>query len=140
MAAAITTSQVAEAICSKSPGAFMHGPTYMANPIACAAGCAAMRVMDAYDWRAAVLRIERELKDQLTPYGRCLNVKDVRVLGAIGVLELHEMPSPERVQSVVRATGVWLRPFDHYLYTMPPFVTSSKEILQITQAMGLLVE
>ncbi|MEI7947496.1 MAG: adenosylmethionine--8-amino-7-oxononanoate transaminase [bacterium] len=140
LAAVITTPHVAEAICRTSPGAFMHGPTYMANPIACAAGCAAMRVMDSYDWRAAVLRIERELKDQLTPYGRCSNVKDVRVLGAIGVLELHEMPSPERVQSVVRATGVWLRPFDHYLYTMPPFVTSAEEIVRITEAMGQLAE
>jgi adenosylmethionine-8-amino-7-oxononanoate aminotransferase len=140
LAAAITTSHVADTICSKSPGAFMHGPTYMANPIACAAGCAAMRVMDSYDWQKAVLRIERELKNQLEPYRRCSNVKDVRVLGAIGVLELHEMPSTERVQSVIRATGVWLRPFDHYLYTMPPFVTSSEEILQITQAMGQLAE
>jgi adenosylmethionine-8-amino-7-oxononanoate aminotransferase len=140
LAAAITTQHVAETICSASPGAFMHGPTYMANPIACAAGCAAMRVMDAYDWQNAVLHIERELQDQLDPYRRYSNVKDVRVLGAIGVLELHEMPSPERVQSIVRATGVWLRPFEHYLYTMPPFVTSSEEILQITQAMGRLVE
>ena len=140
LAAAITTSHVAETICRTSPGAFMHGPTYMANPIACAAGCAAMRVMDSYDWQSAVLRIEHEFEDQLTPYRSCANVKDVRVLGAIGILELHEMPSPERVQSIVRATGVWLRPFDHYLYTMPPFVTSSEEILQITQAMGQLVE
>jgi adenosylmethionine---8-amino-7-oxononanoate aminotransferase len=99
-----------------------------------------MRVMDSYDWQSAVLRIEHELKDQLEPYRRYTNVKDVRVLGAIGVLELHEMPTPERVQSVIRETGVWLRPFDRYLYTMPPFVTSSGEILQITQAMGRLAE
>jgi adenosylmethionine-8-amino-7-oxononanoate aminotransferase len=138
LAAAITTPRVAEILCGGSAGAFMHGPTYMANPIACAAGCAAMRVMDSYDWQNAVLRIERELKNQLEPYRRSSNVKDVRVLGAIGVLELHEMPLPERVQSVVRETGVWLRPFDHYLYTMPPFVTSSDEVLRITQAMGRL--
>ena len=138
LAAAITTPHVAETLCRGSAGAFMHGPTYMANPIACAAGCAAMRVMDSYDWQEAVLRIERELKNQLEPYRRSSNVKDVRVLGAIGVLELHEMPLPERVQSVVRETGVWLRPFDHYLYTMPPFVTSSDEVLRITQAMGRL--
>ncbi len=140
LAAAITTQHVAETLCGASPGAFMHGPTYMANPIACAAGCASMRLMEAYDWQGAVARIEQQLKGQLEPYRSYANVKDVRVLGAIGVLELHEMPSAEKVQSVVRETGVWLRPFDHYLYTMPPFVTSSEEILQITQAMGKLVE
>ncbi|MEI6647841.1 MAG: adenosylmethionine--8-amino-7-oxononanoate transaminase [bacterium] len=140
LAAAITTRHVAETLCDGAAGAFMHGPTYMANPIACAAGCAAMRVMDSYDWQSAVLRIEHELEDQLEPYRRYTNVKDVRVLGAIGVLELNELPTPERVQAVIRETGVWLRPFGHFLYTMPPFVTSSEEMLQITQAMGRLVE
>ena len=89
---------------------------------------------------SAVLRIEHELKNQLEAYRRYTNVKDIRVLGAIGVLELHEMPTPERVQSIVRETGVWLRPFDRYLYTMPPFVTPPEEILRITQAMGRLSE
>lgn len=138
LAAAITTQHVAETLCGGPAGAFMHGPTYMANPIACAAGCAALRVMETYDWQAAVLRIEQELKDQLAPCRDCANVKDVRVLGAIGVLELHEMPSPERVQSVVRETGVWLRPFDRFVYTMPPFVTTAAEITRITQAMRRL--
>jgi adenosylmethionine-8-amino-7-oxononanoate aminotransferase len=138
LAAAIATKPVAETVCSGEAGAFMHGPTYMANPIACAAGCASMRLMESYDWQGSVLRIERELKDQLEPYRSFPNVKDVRVLGAIGVLELHKMPSLERVQSVVRSTGVWLRPFDHYVYTMPPFITSSEEVLRITRAMGLL--
>jgi adenosylmethionine-8-amino-7-oxononanoate aminotransferase len=140
LAAAITTQHVAETLCGGSAGAFMHGPTYMANPIACAAGCAAMRVLESYDWQRAVLRIEHELKNQLEAYRRYTNVKDIRVLGAIGVLELHEMPTPERVQSIVRETGVWLRPFDRYLYTMPPFVTPPEEILRITQAMGRLSE
>jgi adenosylmethionine-8-amino-7-oxononanoate aminotransferase len=140
LAAAITTRHVAETLCSTAPCAFMHGPTYMANPIACAAGCASMRLMESYDWQGSVARIEQQLKIQLEPYRRYENVKDVRVLGAIGVLELNTMPSPELVQSVVRETGVWLRPFDRYLYTMPPFVTPSEEILQITQAMGQLVE
>jgi len=138
LAAAIATPAVAETVCSGEAGAFMHGPTYMANPLACAAGCASMRLMESYDCQGAVLRIERELQEQLAPYRALPNVKEVRVLGAIGVLELHEMPSPEVVQQVVRETGVWLRPFDHYLYTMPPFITSSEEISHITQAMGRL--
>jgi adenosylmethionine-8-amino-7-oxononanoate aminotransferase len=110
----------------------------MANPIACAAGCASMRVMESYDWQGAVLRIERELKEQLELYRSLANVRDVRVLGAIGVLELNEMPSSEEVLAIVRSTGVWLRPFDHYLYTMPPFITSSEEVSRITEAMGRL--
>jgi adenosylmethionine-8-amino-7-oxononanoate aminotransferase len=138
LAAAIATPAVAETVCSGEAGAFMHGPTYMANPLACAAGCASMRLMESYDWQGAVLRIERELKEQLEPYRSLPNVKDVRVLGAIGVLELEEMPSPEQVQHVVRSTGVWLRPFDHYVYTMPPFITSSGEVSRITQAMRRL--
>ena len=138
LAATITTQQVSETICGTPPGAFMHGPTYMANPIACAAGCASMRLMETTDWQHAVLRIERELKEQLEPYRGHSNVRDVRVLGAIGVLELQAMPSPERLQSLVRETGVWLRPFDHYLYTMPPFVTPSEDVVRITTAMGRL--
>jgi len=138
LAAAIATPAVAETVCSGEAGAFMHGPTYMANPLACAAGCASMRFMESYDWQGAVLRIERELKEQLEAYRLLPNVKDVRVLGAIGILELEEMPSPEQVQHVVRSTGVWLRPFDHYVYTMPPFITSSGEVSRITQAMRRL--
>jgi adenosylmethionine---8-amino-7-oxononanoate aminotransferase len=138
LAATITTRQIADTLSSSAPGAFMHGPTYMANPLACAAGCASMRLMDEYDWQRAVLRIEGELKEQLAPCRADPNVKDVRVLGAIGVLELHEMPTAERVQTIVRETGVWLRPFDHYLYTMPPYITSPDEIQRITQAMRRL--
>lgn len=140
LAAAITTRHIAETISGTSPGAFMHGPTYMANPLACAAGCASMRVLELYDWQSEVLRIERELKEQLEPYRNFSNVKDVRVLGAIGVLELHEMPSAEALQTLVHETGVWLRPFDQYLYTMPPYITSSGEIKRITEAMGRLAE
>jgi adenosylmethionine-8-amino-7-oxononanoate aminotransferase len=138
LAATITTKHVADTVCSGEAGAFMHGPTYMANPIACAAGCASMRLMESYDWQGAVLRIERELKEQLEPYRSLPAVKDVRVLGAIGVLELHKLPSPEQVHALVHATGVWLRPFDRFVYTMPPFITSSEEISRITMAMGHL--
>jgi adenosylmethionine-8-amino-7-oxononanoate aminotransferase len=138
LAAAVTTSPVAEMICGGTEGAFMHGPTYMANPLACAAGCAALRVMESYDWKACVQRIEQELREQLEPCRRYTNVKDVRVLGAIGVLEVHEMPDADHVCSIVRETGVWLRPFECYVYTMPPFVTTSSEITRITQAMRRL--
>jgi len=140
LAAAIATDEVAATICSTPPGAFMHGPTYMGNPLACAAACASLNLLRTDDWQACVLRIEKELRDQLLPYQHHPNVKDVRILGAIGVLELKTMPTPAQVQSIVRETGVWLRPFDGYLYTMPPFITSSEEIRQITAAMGRLLD
>jgi len=140
LAAAIATDDVATTICSTTPGAFMHGPTYMGNPLACAAACASLTLLRTYDWQDRVRRIETELRDQLSRYQNHPNVKDVRVLGAIGVLELKTMPTPEQVHDNARETGVWLRPFDGYLYTMPPFITSSEEIRQITAAMGRLLD
>ena len=140
LAAAIASDEVATTICSTAPGAFMHGPTYMGNPLACAAACASLNLLRTTDWQSNVLRIEAELRDQLSAYRHHPNIKDVRVLGAIGVLELKVMPPPEQVQRIVRETGVWLRPFDGYLYTMPPFITSSEEIRQITTAMGRLLD
>ncbi len=139
LAAAIASEQVAETICATPPGKFMHGPTFMANPVACAAGVASLRLFDSYDWKAKVDAIESQLKRELAPYREHPNVTDVRVLGAIGVVELKTPPAPERVQKLVRETGVWLRPFGPWLYTMPPFVTPPEEISIIVDAMGKML-
>ncbi|MDR0933186.1 MAG: adenosylmethionine--8-amino-7-oxononanoate transaminase [Victivallales bacterium] len=135
LSAAIASEEVAEVISGTMPGKFMHGPTFMANPIACAAGVASLRLFDSYDWKAKVDAIEIQLKRELETCKNHPNVADVRVLGAIGVLELRTPPTPERVQKLIRETGVWLRPFGNWLYTMPPFITPSNEISTITQAM-----
>ncbi len=87
-------------------------------------------------WRGAVARIEAEFKEQLGAYSALPNVRDVRVLGAVGVLELGRMPPAERVAQIIRDTGVWLRPFANYVYAMPPYITPSEEIRRITGAMG----
>ena len=113
----------------------MHGPTFMANPLACAAGCASLELFSEYDWRGNVKAIERQLRSELEELRNLPNVKDVRTLGAVGVAELASTPSPETVQRIVRETGVWLRPFGPWLYTMPPFVTSPEELTRITRAM-----
>lgn len=140
LAAAVASTHVAEAISATPPGKFMHGPTFMANPIACAAGVASLRLFEKYDWRAKVAAIETQLKRELEPYREHPNVMDVRVLGAIGVLELRTPPSPVRVQQLVRETGVWLRPFGPWVYAMPPFVTPPEEVAAVTGAMGRMLE
>ena len=118
----------------------MHGPTYMGNPLACAAACATLEMLDNFDWRGAVGRIEAEFKEQLEAYRVLPNVRDVRVLGAVGVLELERMPSAERVNKTIHESGVWLRPFSKFVYAMPPYITTSDEIRRITRAMGELAD
>jgi len=140
LAAAVASGHVAETISDTPPGKFMHGPTFMANPLACAAGVASLRLFESYDWKAKVDAIETQLKRELEPYRNHSNVTDVRVLGAIGVVELKTPPTPERVQQLVRETGVWLRPFGPWLYAMPSFVTPPEEITAITRAMGRMLD
>ena len=112
-----------------------HGTTFGGNPLACAAGCASLELFSEYDWRGNVKAIERQLRSELEELRNLPNVKDVRTLGAVGVAELASTPSPETVQRIVRETGVWLRPFGPWLYTMPPFVASPEELTRITRAM-----
>ena len=119
---------------------FLHGPTFMANPLACAAACAALDLLDSYDWRAETARIERRLKERLSPCRDCPNVHDVRVLGAVGVLETDSIPSPIRTRQIVLETGVWLRPYDHFIYAMPPFVADDAALDRITAAMRMLAD
>lgn len=135
LAAAVASSTVADAI-----PAFMHGPTFMANPLACAASKAAVELLDCYDWRGNVKRIESELKAGLEPFRTLPNVRDVRVLGAVGVLEVKQLPCPDFVMKTVRETGVWLRPYGKFVYTMPPFIASTDDVQRIVAAMGVLAD
>lgn len=135
LAAVIASEHVAEVVSSGKPSGFLHGPTFMANPIACAAGCASLDLFDEYDWAGNVRRIESQMKQELGRLRGLPNVTDVRVLGAVGVVELKQIPSPQIVQNIVKQSGVWLRPFGNWLYTMPPFITSPEEISSIVSAM-----
>ncbi len=140
MAACVTSEQVADAITNSKIPAFMHGPTYMANPLACAAGIASLSLFESRDYRSSVSRIEKRLKENLLPLKTLENAADVRILGAIGVLELKAKPSSEDILRVIRETGVWLRPFCNYVYTMPPFITTDAEIDRICEAIRLIGE
>ena len=138
LAATIASDKVAETISRGRPGAFMHGPTYMANPTACAAACASLDLFAASDYSAEAARIERAFRAGLEPLRALPNVKDVRVLGAVGVAELRAAPRAEDVRRVILETGVWLRPFADFVYSIPPFVVSDAELARICEAIGLI--
>jgi adenosylmethionine-8-amino-7-oxononanoate aminotransferase len=134
LAATLCTPAVADAISQGAGGALMHGPTYMANPLACAAALASLELLSSSEWQANVLRIERALDAGLEPARRLPSVADVRVLGAIGVVELHEPVDVPAATAAAIERGVWLRPFRNLVYTMPPYVTSDGELELISDA------
>ena len=140
MAACVASDKVAETITNSKIPAFMHGPTYMANPLACAAGIASLSLFENRNYAAKVKRIEARLRRNLEPLRNLENAADVRILGAIGVLELKAKPSADDILKVIKETGVWLRPFCNYVYTMPPLITTDEEIDRICEAIKLIGE
>ena len=134
-AATLCKNFVSNVISQNSPGLLMHGPTFMANPLACATALASIDILENSDWQVAVARIEKKLAAGLEPCRKLPAVKDVRVLGAIGVVETLKPVDVKRVQERLVARGVWLRPFAHLCYTMPPFIATDEEIDRITTAM-----
>ncbi len=131
LSAVLASSRVADAISRGSPGAFMHGPTYMANPLACAAAAASLELFEARDYGELVRGVEAGLKRGLEPLRGRAGVRDVRVLGAIGVVEL-DRPADRRLLTAAFAdAGVWARPFDRFAYLMPPLVISPEDLEQL---------
>lgn len=112
----------------------MHGPTFMANPLACSVALASIELLEESDWRNSVTKIEGWLRRGLEPCRKLPAVKDVRVLGAIGVVETRDPIAVEKVQERLVERGVWLRPFANLCYTMPPFIATKFEIDRISTA------
>lgn len=135
LAATLTTRRVADGVGRGEPGVLLHGPTFMANPAACAVARASIELLVQGPWRERVETIERQLGQGLAPCRELPGVADVRVLGAIGVVQTEEPIDVSRVQAAAIGRGVWLRPFRDLLYTMPPYVTSEGDIAKITAAM-----
>lgn len=135
MAAVLCTPAVADAVSSPASGALMHGPTFMANPLAAAVALASIRLLLDQPWANEVARIEHRLRDGLTPAAGLDGVRDVRVLGAIGVVETDAALPMDALQSVFLEHGVWLRPFGRLVYTMPPYVASDDDVDRITTSM-----
>lgn len=132
LAATLVAPRVVEEM---EPKAVMHGPTFMANPLACAVASGATAIVGEMDWQEAVLRIEAELEAELAAARKVQGVVDVRVLGAIGVIEMdHDVDMTKATAAAVDA-GVWLRPFGRLIYAMPPYVCSTEEVIKIARAM-----
>jgi adenosylmethionine-8-amino-7-oxononanoate aminotransferase len=132
LAATLCTPDVASSI---QGGALMHGPTYMGNPLACAVALASTELLLEGDWQPRVRRIERTLADALAPAREQPGVRDVRVLGAIGVIELDRPVDLPAATATAVERGVWLRPFRNLVYTMPPYIADDEELRQIADAM-----
>ncbi len=135
LAATLCTAGIAQTISAGEPGALMHGPTFMANALACAVSVAAVELLLEGDWRARVRDIEAGLRDGLEPARTLPGVADVRVLGAIGVIEMREPVDMAVATEAALLHGLWLRPFGRLVYAMPPFICTAEEIAQIGAGM-----
>ncbi|MCE1274085.1 MAG: adenosylmethionine--8-amino-7-oxononanoate transaminase, partial [Chlorobiales bacterium] len=139
LAATIASGAVADTISGGDPGVFMHGPTFMANPLACAVAVASIDLLLSRDWRSEVQGIERNLRAGLAPCASMAGVREVRVLGAIGVVELERPVDMGRIQKRFVDRGVWVRPFGRLVYLMPPFIISESELARLTSAVSDVV-
>jgi adenosylmethionine-8-amino-7-oxononanoate aminotransferase len=135
LAATLCSRAIAHTISTHEPGALMHGPTFMANALACAVGVASVELLIGGDWKSSVRAIESGLRDGLAAAASLPGVADVRVLGAIGVIEMAEAIDLGVATPTALEHGVWLRPFRNLIYAMPPYICTPAEIAQITSAM-----
>ncbi|MDG9730643.1 adenosylmethionine--8-amino-7-oxononanoate transaminase [Ignatzschineria sp. RMDPL8A] len=132
LSATLTTRHIADTISNGEAKCFMHGPTFMGNPLACSVALASLSLLDNGAWESNVSRIEAQLKEELFVLKGHEDIEDVRVLGAIGVIELKTPINQEKMQAYFVENGVWIRPFNKLVYIMPPYVIKEEELRQLT--------
>ncbi len=135
LAATLTTTHIGETISQGGAGCFMHGPTFMGNPLACAVANKSLELLQKNNWQENVERIELGLKQGLAAARDLKNVADVRCLGAIGVIEMKDAVNTTEIQKLFIKRGLWIRPFGKLVYVMPPYVMSDEDLEQLTSGM-----
>jgi adenosylmethionine-8-amino-7-oxononanoate aminotransferase len=140
LAATLATHRIAETISAHGSGTFMHGPTFMANPLACAVASANITLLQSWDWQGRMRQLEQQMREQLQACLQYSTVADVRVLGAIGVVELKTPVDMRRITAEFVRNGVWVRPFGKLVYIMPPYIISDSDLTMLTQALCNVVQ
>ena len=135
LAATLTSNEVSQAISQKGIKTFMHGPTFMANPLACAAALASVDLLEKSNWQKNVARIEKQLKTELSNANDLESVMDVRVLGAIGVIEVNKDINLEKAIKFFVGKNVWIRPFKNLIYLMPPYIIDKNQLSHLSFAL-----
>jgi len=135
LAATLCSDEIARGISLSAAGGLMHGPTFMANPLACAVALESIRIIAEGHWQQQVAAIEQQLTVELAPCAKLAAVKQVRVLGAIGVLEMRQKVDVAKLQAQFVEHGVWIRPFNNLIYIMPPFTISSAQLSRLCWSM-----
>jgi adenosylmethionine-8-amino-7-oxononanoate aminotransferase len=139
LAATLTTQEISDTISQGNPGVFMHGPTFMANPLACSVALKSIELLLDSPWQENIQRLQRRLEQGLAPCRELPQVADVRVLGAIGVVEMHQSVDMKSIMPQFVEAGVWVRPFGKLVYLMPPFVIDDADLASLTAALVKVV-
>ena len=140
LAATLCTDEIANTISNGEAGCFMHGPTFMGNPLACAVANASLTILKRNEWQQQIADIESTFQQQLLPLKTHNRVADIRILGGIGVVEATENVDMAEIQKRFVELGVWIRPFGKLIYIMPPFISNEADLTTLIKAISIVLD